>query len=82
MLDLRTIRLATYHFRDVALRLLRILRTLFHEVVGFVFLVLAAWGTFWLIRTLRQFEGDGEMLFKIALVAGFVLMMGSFGIFG
>ena len=80
MLDTRTIALATHHFRDVATRILRILRTLFHEVMGFMFLAIAAWGGLWLVRNLRQFDGEGEQLFKITLVSVFVLVMGSFGV--
>lgn len=80
MLDLRTLTLATRHLVETASRVWRILRALFQEVIGFVFLVFAGWGALWLIRSWRQFEGDGEALFKIVLVAGFVLMMGSFGI--
>lgn len=80
MLELRTVGLAARHLREVATRLWRILRTLFLEVVGFVFLALAGWGGLWLVRTFREFDGDGEVLFKMAMVGAFVVMMGTFGI--
>ena len=80
MLEFRTAGLAARQFRDTMTQVWRILRTLFNQVVGFVFLVLAGWGALWLIRNFREFDGDGETLFKMALVGVFVLMMSSFGI--
>ena len=72
--------MATRHVTATLRQIWRILRTLFLEIVGFVFLVLAGWGGLWLIRSFREFDGDGEALFKLVLVSGFVVMMGSFGI--
>ncbi len=80
MLNIRTLALGVRHFSGVAARLWKILRALFQEVVGFTFLVFAGWGALWLIRNVRQFQGDGEALFKIVLVAVFVVMMAGFGI--
>ena len=80
MLDIRTLALGVRHFSGVAGRIWKILRALFQEVIGFTFLVFAAWGALWLIRNLRQFQGDGEALFKIVLVAVFVAMMAGFGV--
>lgn len=79
-LDLRTADLARQHFGGVVSRIWRVLRSLFHEVMGFLFLAMAAWGLIWIMRAWPQFQGDGETLFKIVLVGAFVLMMGSFGI--
>ncbi len=78
--NLRTVGLAVRQLSQVASRLWRIALTLFHEVTGFIFLVMAAWGGLWLIRAFRQFQGDSEALFKMVLVGAFVVMMGSFGI--
>ena len=78
--DLRKVASTTHHLAETARNIWRILRALFQEVIGFVFLVFAAWGGLWLVRSLRQFQGDGETLFKIVLVAVFVAMMGGFGI--
>ncbi len=80
MLNIRMLALGVRHFSGVAVRLWKILRALFQEVIGFTFFVFAAWGALWLARNLRQFEGDGEALFKIVLVAVFVVMMAGFGI--
>jgi len=79
-LDLRTADLARQHFGGVVSRLWRILRSLFHEVMGFLFLAMSAWGAIWIARVAPQFNGDGETLFKIVLVGVFVLMMGAFGV--
>ncbi len=80
MLQLKSAGLALTHLRDVAARVWRILRTLFLEVVGFLFLALAGWGALWLVRAFRRFSGEGEALFQIVLVSAFVVMMGGFGI--
>jgi hypothetical protein len=83
MLSMRTVALATRNlgaFAEAARRVWNILRALFQEVVGFIFLVLGGWGALWLFRTSRRFDGDGETLFKMAMVGVFVLMMTGFGI--
>ena len=59
---------------------LKPLRTLWNEVIGFLFIVLALWAAPSGIRAAREFNGDPESFFKIFLVAGFVLIMGGFGI--
>lgn len=64
----------------VARRIWTVLRILGLEVTGFLFLALAGWGALWLLRTWRAFQGDGETLFKMTLVAAFVAMMAGFGI--
>ena len=79
-LDWRTVDLARRHFSGVAYRVWRILQTLFHEVMGVLFLAMAAWGVIWMLREWREFRGDGDALFKLLLVGVFVLMMSSFGI--
>jgi hypothetical protein len=83
MLNLRTAVAATRNLRylaEAASRIWRVLRALFQEVVGFVFLVLAAWGALWLVKSFQKFNGEGEALFKMAVVAIFVVMMGGFGV--
>jgi len=59
---------------------IRPLRTLWHEVIGFLFLALAAWAIPSGIRTVREFEGGFGGLARIALVALFVLIMAGFGV--
>jgi hypothetical protein len=79
-LDLRTADLARRHFGGVASRVWLILRTLFHEVMGVLFLAMAGWGALWMLRTWRSFDGGAEDLFRMVLVGAFVLMMGGFGL--
>lgn len=79
-LDWRTADLARQHFGGVASRIWRILRTLFHEVMGVLFLAMAAWGGVWIVRAWREPRSDSNTLFQILLVGAFVLMMGGFGV--
>ena len=80
MVDLEAAALAVRNLKGVASRLWRIFRSLFHEVMGVLFLAMAGWGALWLLRVYREFQGDGEAVFKVVLVGAFVVMMGSFGI--
>ncbi len=56
-------------------------RVLWNEVIGFLFLVLAAWSVPSLVRSVREFEGDPGGFFRIALTTVFVVLMGGFGVF-
>ena len=67
--------------RHVLPAVLRPIRTLWNEIVGFVFLVLALWAVPSAIRSLREFDGDLESFFKLILTGFFVLLMCGFGIF-
>ena len=77
---MRTADLARQHFGGVVSRIWRLLRSLFHEVMGCLFLAMGGWGVIWILRILPQFKGEGETLFKIVLVGMFALMMGAFGV--
>lgn len=59
---------------------LKPIRVLWNEVIGFVFLALAVWACFSMYRNLRDFTGDGDGLVKILLSGLFVVMMAGFGI--
>jgi hypothetical protein len=67
-------------FRHILPALLRPIRTLWHEVVGFFFLVFAVWALTRSIPMIREFDGDGESFFKIVLTVLFVGIMGYYGI--
>ena len=56
------------------------LHVLWNEIIGFVFLVLAAWTVPSAIRTVRQFEGDPGSLFRVVLSFSFAGLMAYFGI--
>jgi hypothetical protein len=54
-------------------------RTLWNEIIGFVFIVLALWATPSAVRTFREFDGDAESLFRGAIISIFILVMAWFG---
>ncbi len=67
-------------FTHVVPGVIRPLRILWNEIIGFLFLVFAlvpvprAW------RAWRVYESTGEGLFTVVLSAVFILIMGCFGI--
>jgi hypothetical protein len=60
---------------------LKPLRVLWNEVIGFVFLALAAWTIPSTLRTAREFDGDAAGFLKLLLGATFGLLMAGFGVF-
>ncbi|MGH9661213.1 MAG: hypothetical protein ACRD96_21880 [Bryobacteraceae bacterium] len=60
--------------------IMRPIRALWHEVIGFVFLALAAWAVPSAWRLSREFSGDAESFFKLVLIGVFVLIMAGFGV--
>ena len=58
----------------------RPLHALWNEVIGFLFIVFAVVAGFYVIRAMRNFEGDIEGLFRVVLPALFGLVMGYFGV--
>lgn len=59
---------------------LKPLRALWNEVIGFVFLALAAIPIPRAIRSWQEFSETGEGLFRLVLSAIFILIMAWFGI--
>jgi len=60
---------------------LRPLRVLWNQIVGFVFLVLAVWATPRCVQSVREFDGDVESLFRLLLAAVFIVTMAGFGVY-
>jgi hypothetical protein len=58
----------------------RPLRVLWNEIIGFVFLCLAALPAPSAIRMLRDYKGDTQSLFRAVLAIFFVALMAYFGI--
>jgi hypothetical protein len=58
----------------------RPLHVLWHEIIGFVFLCLAAWGVPSAIRNVRGLETQQGSMGKVALSLGFLGLMAYFGI--
>lgn len=70
-------------FRKLIPRVWQLVRELFHEVTGFVFLALALWftlGNQGLIHTVQSLEEKPESMPQLLVVLLFVLMFGGFGI--
>jgi hypothetical protein len=59
---------------------MRPIRSLWNEVIGFVFLSFAFLGAINAYRTVRNFDGEVKDLFRLILTGIFVLIMASFGI--
>ncbi len=55
-------------------------RTLWHELIGFLFIVLAVWPLPSAFRTARSFNGDTGSLIKLLMIFFFVVLMGGYGI--
>jgi hypothetical protein len=66
--------------RHVLPGVLRPLRALWNEVIGFVFLALAAIPVPRAIRSWQEFNETGEGLFRVVLSAIFIGIMAWFGI--
>ena len=66
--------------RHVVPGVIRPLHALWNEVIGFLFIVFTVVAAFYVVRAVRNFEGDIESLFRIVLPALFGLVMGYFGV--
>ncbi len=62
--------------------IIRPLRVLWNEIIGFVFLALAVWAVPSSIRAYREFaeKGDSESLFRVVLAGLFAFIMVWFGL--
>jgi|HubBroStandDraft_6_1064221.scaffolds.fasta_scaffold1734939_2 hypothetical protein len=61
-------------------QVIRPLRVLWNQLMGFIFLVLAAGATPSAVHNFREFHGDFESSMRVALVFIFVALMLYFGI--
>jgi hypothetical protein len=66
--------------RHVLPSVVRPIRVLWNEVIGFVFLALALWSVRSAINAYREFDGGMEGFFKVAMTWFFTILMGAFGI--
>ena len=66
--------------RHVLPGVIRPLHALWNEVIGFLFIVFTVVAVFYVVRAVRNFDGDVEGLFRIVLPALFGLVMGYFGV--
>jgi len=56
------------------------MRILWNEIIGFVFICIAVIATPSLIRNIRNFDGEPQSLFRVILTCSFALIMLVFGI--
>lgn len=61
--------------------IIRPLRVLWNQVIGFLFLVLAAWAIPRGVRSVREFDGNVESFFRLLLTSLFIVTMAAFGIY-
>jgi type VI protein secretion system component VasK len=59
----------------------RPLRVLWNQMIGFLFLVLAVWAIPRGVRSVREFSGDLESFFRLLLTGLFIAVMGGYGIY-
>ncbi|MCW5976571.1 MAG: hypothetical protein KIT09_00765 [Bryobacteraceae bacterium] len=58
----------------------RPMRVLWNEIIGFVFLALAVWAVPSTIRAAREFDGDADSFFRVVLAGLFAALMIGFGV--
>jgi hypothetical protein len=66
--------------RHVVPEVIRPARTLWHEVIGFLFLALAAFPIPAGIRQARDYDGQPGTIFRLVITVAFVLIMAAYGI--
>ena len=66
--------------RHVLPGVIRPLHALWNEVIGFLFIIFTVVAAFYVVRAVRNFDGEIEGLFRIVLPALFGLVMGYFGV--
>ncbi len=55
-------------------------RTLWHEIIGFLFLSVAIIFLFSAVRYLREFDGSPGSIIRLSMAAFCVILMGGYGI--
>ncbi|HYM12780.1 MAG TPA: hypothetical protein VEU62_18725 [Bryobacterales bacterium] len=70
-----------YQFiRHIVPAIVRPAHTLWHEVIGCLFLALAAWPIPSGIRAIRQLDAGNGSVVRVILTGAFILIMGGYGI--
>jgi hypothetical protein len=62
-------------------RVIQPMRVLWNEIIGFLFLVLAAWSVPHGVRVVREFDGDLGSVVRLAVSVLFTALMTGFGIY-
>jgi hypothetical protein len=66
--------------REVLPAVIKPIRTLWNEVIGFLFLALAALAIPSAFRLATNFSGDADSFFKLILIVLFIVIMAGYGI--
>lgn len=66
--------------RHILPGVIRPMRVLWNEVIGFVFVVLALWSVRSSINAYREFDGDMDSIFRLAMTWFFTILMAGFGV--
>ena len=80
MVKRRLVKHGVEFFRHVVPSVIKPLRSLWNEVIGFLFLSLAFLGATSGYRIYRHFDGSPETFFRLALAGCFVLVMSYYGV--
>lgn len=67
-------------FQHVVPGVIKPLRVLWNEMIGFVFLAFAVWTIPSTYRNIRDFKGDPDSLFRVILTTVFAVIMIYFGV--
>ncbi|HEU0139296.1 MAG: hypothetical protein IT169_06585 [Bryobacterales bacterium] len=60
---------------------IRPLRVLWNQVIGFVFLAFAVFSSRSIYTAVKEYDGDAESLFRVVLTGFFGAIMAYFGVF-
>lgn len=66
--------------RTVVPGIIKPLRALWNEMIGFVFLVFAVFAASSVVRAWRNYDGSGDSVARMALGGFFTLLMAYFGV--
>jgi hypothetical protein len=67
-------------FQHIVPGVLKPLRVLWNEIIGFLFLAFAVWAVPSAYRNIRDFRGDPDSLFRAILSCLFAVIMVYFGV--
>lgn len=66
--------------RHVIPAFFRPVHTLWHEIIGFLFIVIAAFFGLNLVNSVRKFNGEPAQIMRIVGAAFFLVLLGGYGI--
>ena len=76
----RLLKEAPRFFKIVIPAILKPAHTLWHELIGFIFLLIASAFLFRGFQAIKQFDGSFDSVFRLVLLAFGIALMGGYGI--